>query len=57
MESEVEVRFIPNDDGTTRVELEHRITAVDAEAIVSQVSAPGGWGSLLELYVKLTEAI
>jgi len=55
MESEVEVRFIPDDDGTTRVELEHRITAVDAEAIVAQVSAPGGWGSLLELYVTLTE--
>jgi len=55
MESEVEVRFIPQDDGTTCVELEHRITAVDAEAIVAQVSAPGGWGGLLELYVRLTE--
>jgi uncharacterized protein YndB with AHSA1/START domain len=56
MESEVEVRFIPDGADGTRVELEHRITAVDAEEIVKQVSAPGGWGTLLELYAALVEA-
>lgn len=56
MDSEVEVRFIPDGEGATRVELEHRITAVDAEEIVKQVSAPGGWGSLLELYEQLANA-
>ena len=55
MDSEVEVRFIPEGEGATRVELEHRITAVDAEAIVAQVSAEGGWGSLLALYGNLAE--
>ena len=56
MDSEVEVRFIPEGEGATRVELEHRIMAVDAEDIAKQVSAPGGWGSLLEMYAKLVEA-
>lgn len=56
MDSEVEVRFIPDGEGATRVELEHRITAVDGEEIAKQVSAPGGWGSLLELYAALAKA-
>lgn len=56
MDSEVEVRFIPDGEGATRVELEHRITAVDAEEVAKQVSAPGGWGSLMELYAELANA-
>jgi uncharacterized protein YndB with AHSA1/START domain len=56
MDSEVEVRFIPDTDGATRVELEHRITAVDAEEVAKRVSAPGGWGELLELYTQLAKA-
>lgn len=56
MDSEVEVRFIPDGEGVTRVELEHRITAVDANEIAKQVGAPGGWGGLLGFYAKLVEA-
>ena len=56
MDSEVEVRFIPDGEDATRVELEHRITAVDAEEIAKQVSAPGGWGDLLELFAALANA-
>jgi uncharacterized protein YndB with AHSA1/START domain len=50
MDSEVEIRFLPDGEGATRVELEHRITAVDAQEVASRVGAPGGWGTLLELY-------
>jgi len=56
MESEVDIRFFPDGAGT-RVELEHRITAVDAAEIAARVSAPGGWGSLLEMFAKLADAV
>jgi len=55
VDSEVEVRFIPDGEGATLVELEHRITAADGEEIAAQVSSPGGWGGLLEFYAKLAE--
>ena len=53
--SEVEVRFTPVDDGTTLVELEHRGIQRHAGACVAmreQVSAEGGWGSLLGMFAK-----
>jgi len=55
MDSEVEIRFLPDGEGATRVELEHRITAVDAEEVASRVGAPGGWGTLLELYAAFAQ--
>ncbi len=55
MDSEVEIRFLPDGKGATRVELEHRITAVDAEEMAARVGAPGGWGSLLELFAALAQ--
>lgn len=50
VESEVEVRFIPDGDGATRVELEHRILAADADALRDAVDSPRGWSGLLEIY-------
>ncbi len=53
--SEVEVRFTPTGDGATRVDLEHRNLerhGAGAETMRTAISAPGGWGSLLELYAK-----
>jgi uncharacterized protein YndB with AHSA1/START domain len=52
VESEVEVRFIAESERMTRVELEHRIAAEDAQALRDAVDSPGGWGGLLELYAK-----
>ncbi len=48
--SEVEVRFVAESADVTRVELEHRIEAPDAEALRAGVDSPGGWSSLLELF-------
>jgi uncharacterized protein YndB with AHSA1/START domain len=50
VDSEVEVRFIPDGSDGTQVELEHRILAADAEALRNAVDSPGGWGGLLEIY-------
>jgi uncharacterized protein YndB with AHSA1/START domain len=50
VESEVEVRFIADGIGATRVELEHRILAADAQALRDAVDSPRGWGGLLEIY-------
>lgn len=50
VESEVEVRFIADGPTATRVELEHRITAIDAETIRSAVDSPNGWSGLLAHY-------
>lgn len=50
VESEVEVRFIADGPTATRVELEHRITATDAETIRSAVDSPNGWSGLLGHY-------
>ncbi|MDE2183876.1 MAG: SRPBCC family protein [Alphaproteobacteria bacterium] len=54
--SEVEVRFIADGPDATLVELEHRITAVDAQAIVESVGSPQGWSGLLALYAEKTNA-
>ncbi len=51
--SEVEVRFTPLADGTTRVDLEHRHferCGGAGETMRDRVSAEGGWGSLLQLF-------
>src|SRR5215472_12862204 len=52
--SEVEVRFTPQEDGSTRVDLEHRYFqrhGEGAEAMRTAVDSPGGWNDLLQLYV------
>jgi uncharacterized protein YndB with AHSA1/START domain len=48
--SEVEVRFIAEGESVTRVELEHRIEATDAETMRAMVDAPNGWTAILEQY-------
>ena len=55
VESEVEVRFIAEGMDATRVELEHRILAADAEALRDAVDSPMGWSGLLAIYAKLIE--
>jgi uncharacterized protein YndB with AHSA1/START domain len=56
VESEVEVRFIAESERATRVELEHRIAAEDAQTLREAVDSPRGWGSLLEIYAKKAAA-
>ena len=51
--SEVEVSFASDGEGRTRVELEHRAFeryAEGGDAMREQVSRPGGWTVLLDLY-------
>ena len=51
--TEVEVRFIPDGQGATRVELEHRHLerfGERAENVRAQIDAPNGWGGLLQLF-------
>jgi uncharacterized protein YndB with AHSA1/START domain len=51
--SEVEVRFTPEPDGSTRVDLEHRYFhrhGAGADAMRAGVDAPNGWGGLLPLF-------
>ncbi|HEY2069338.1 MAG TPA: SRPBCC family protein [Rhizomicrobium sp.] len=56
VDSEVEVHFIAESPTTTRVELEHRVTAVDGEAISTAVGAPNGWTAIMEIYAQSVEA-
>ena len=56
VESEVEVRFIAESERVTRVELEHRIAAEDAQTLREAVDSPRGWGSLLEIYANKAAA-
>lgn len=55
-ESEVEVRFIAEGDEKTRVELEHRIVAADAETLRTAVDSPQGWSGLLEIFAATAAA-
>jgi uncharacterized protein YndB with AHSA1/START domain len=57
--SEVEIRFVPDGDGFTRVELEHRNFPKHGEGWESMrkaVDSEGGWGTLLDLYAKRAAA-
>lgn len=51
--SEVEVRFTPVGDGSTRVDLEHRHIerhGAGATAMRTAVDSPSGWSGILQLY-------
>jgi hypothetical protein len=56
--SEVEVRFTPLADGSTRVDLEHRHferQGAGAEAMRTAVDAPGGWTGIMQLFATAAE--
>lgn len=56
--SEVEVRFTPLGDGTTRVDLEHRHLArhgASFEGMRSAVDSPNGWTRTLALFATAAE--
>jgi uncharacterized protein YndB with AHSA1/START domain len=56
--SEVEVRFAPQSDGSTRVDLEHRYLARygdDASAVRAAVDSPNGWNGLLQLFAAAVD--
>ncbi|HXW40582.1 MAG TPA: SRPBCC family protein [Xanthobacteraceae bacterium] len=53
--TEVEVRFIPDGAGATRVELEHRNLeryGDRADVLRGQIDSAGGWSSLLQLFAE-----
>jgi uncharacterized protein YndB with AHSA1/START domain len=57
--SEVEVRFTPQPDGTTRVDLEHRHLErmeTGAAAMRTAIEGPGGWPGILQLFTARVEA-
>jgi uncharacterized protein YndB with AHSA1/START domain len=57
--SEVELRFIPADDGSTLVELEHRNFerhGGDFADMRGKVNSEGGWGTLLTSFAARAEA-
>jgi len=56
--SEVEVRFTPQPDGSTRVDLEHRFFhrhGAGVEAMRTAVDSPNGWMGLLRLFAARVE--
>jgi len=56
--SEVDVRFTPVGDGTTRVDLEHRLFSrygPAGDVMRTAVSAPTGWSGLLDLFAAEAE--
>jgi uncharacterized protein YndB with AHSA1/START domain len=56
--SEVEVNFTPESGGITRVELEHRYferMGPSGNTMRIGVDSPGGWGSLLQLFITRVE--
>ena len=53
--TEVEVRFIREDEKSTRVELEHRNLerlGERADALRQQIDAPEGWSGILQLFAQ-----
>ena len=56
--SEVEIRFEPQPDGSTRVDLEHRLLGrhgPGAAAIRTAVDSPNGWTGVLRLFAARAE--
>ena len=56
--SEVEVRFIPLENGSTRVDLEHRHferMGAGWETMRGMVDSEGGWGGLLQMFAEQAE--
>ena len=56
--SEVELRFTPVGDGSTRVDLEHRHFerhGDGAEQMKTGVDGPQGWGALMQLFAQKAE--
>jgi uncharacterized protein YndB with AHSA1/START domain len=56
--SEVEVRFTPEADGATRVDLEHRYLhrhGADEAAVRTGIESPNGWSGLLRLFAAQVE--
>jgi uncharacterized protein YndB with AHSA1/START domain len=56
--SELEVRFTPQADGTTRVDLEHRKLeglGAKADELRVGIDGPGGWGALLAEFQSAAE--
>ena len=56
--SEVEVRFTPEADGSTRVDLEHRCfhrMGAGGDGMRQGVDGSGGWNGLLQLFVARVE--
>lgn len=57
LETEVEVRFVALDEGSTRVELEHRNLEAfgeDASQMRGIFDSEGGWAGLLARYAEAT---
>lgn len=57
--TEVEVRFIAEDPGITRVELEHRLLermGEKAPQARNAVDSPGGWGAILARFQEIAES-
>lgn len=52
--SEIEVRFVEDEPGTTRVELSHRHIERhdDAAGVASGVDSPNGWGGILATFAE-----
>ncbi len=57
VDSEVDVTFTAEGPNATRVDLEHRVTAVDGNKIAEAVGSEGGWSSLLALFAANTEGM
>jgi uncharacterized protein YndB with AHSA1/START domain len=56
--TEVDVRFTPLDDGTTRVDLEHRNLerfGDKIEPIRTMIDSENGWSGLLEIYAATAQ--
>jgi uncharacterized protein YndB with AHSA1/START domain len=59
LHTEVEVTFTAENDGRTRVELEHRLIermGAGAEDTRTRIDAPNGWTAILELYRQSADA-
>jgi len=56
--SEVEIRFIGQPDGSTRIDLEHRYLArhgAGADMMRTAVDSPNGWSGMLDLFKAKVE--